>query len=284
MKCDTILSAEESLKHLNDPDWRFIDCRFYLQEPDQGYQDYLEGHISGAAYAHLDRDLSGVIIAGKTGRHPLPDIQDITEKLSAWGISRQTQVVAYDNMGGAFAARLWWLLHWLGHDHVAVLDGGWNAWVEGGKEQETREPEQVRKQFTPEIHPELLVDAMFVEKIRMDPGYLLIDARSPERYWAIEENTDPVAGHIPGAVSAPFSENLDEDGYFLTDDKLIDRFRNLLGDYPPGKTVIYCGSGVTAAHNIIAMLKAGFVMPRLYAGSWSEWITDPARPTTPLAL
>ena len=281
MKFDTILSVKESSKHLNDPDWGFIDCRFYLQETDKGYQDYLEGHIPGAAYAHLDRDLSGVVVAGKTGRHPLPDIQDIVEKLSTWGIDRQTQVVAYDNMGGAFAARLWWIMRWLGHEHTVVLDGGWDAWVESGNEQETQELGRERMQFVAELHPDLVVDALFVEKIRMDPDYLLIDARSSERYWAVEENTDPVAGHIPGAVSAPFSENLDEDGYFLPDDMLIDRFSNLLGDHSPEETVVYCGSGVTAVHNIIAMLKAGFDLPKLYAGSWSEWITDPARPTVP---
>jgi thiosulfate/3-mercaptopyruvate sulfurtransferase len=281
MKFDTSLSVKEGSKHLNDPDWGFIDCRFYLQEPDQGYQDYLEGHIPGAVYAHLDQDLSGVAIAGKTGRHPLPDIQDIAEKLSIWGINSQTQIVAYDNQGGALAARLWWMMRWLGHDRVAVLDGGWGAWIESGNEQETQEPTRTRRQFVPELHPELLVDVHFVEKIRTDPDYLLIDARSPERYWALEENIDPVAGHIPGAVSAPFSENLGEDGYFLPDEMLVDRFRNLLGDYPPEKTIVYCGSGVTSIHNIIAMLKVGFDMPKLYVGSWSEWITDPARPTTP---
>lgn len=281
MKFDTILSVKESSKYLNDPDWGFIDCRFYLQEPDQGYQDYLEGHIPGAVYAHLDRDLSGAVIAGKTGRHPLPDIQDIAEKLSTWGIDRQTQVVAYDNLGGALSARLWWVMHWLGHDRVAVLDGGWGAWIESGNSQETQESPRARAQFMPELHPDLAVDTHFVEKIRMDPEYLLVDARSPERYWALEENIDPVAGHIPGAVSAPFSENLDEEGYFLPDEILADRFRNLLGNHPPERTVVYCGSGVTSIHNIIAMLKAGFDMPKLYVGSWSEWITDPARPTAP---
>ncbi len=281
MKFDTILSVKESSKYINDPDWGFVDCRFYLQEPDQGYQDYLEGHIPGAVYAHLDKDLSGVVIAGKTGRHPLPDIQGITEKLSTWGINRRTQVVAYDNLGGALAARLWWMLRWLGHDHIAVLDGGWGAWIESGNGQETQEITRARRQFMPETHSDLLVDALFVEKIRMDPEYLLIDARSPERYWAIEENIDPVAGHIPGAVSAPFSENLDEDGYFLPDNMLKDRFGKLLGGHSPEKTVVYCGSGVTSVHNIIAMLKAGYNMPKLYVGSWSEWITDPARPTVP---
>jgi thiosulfate/3-mercaptopyruvate sulfurtransferase len=281
MKYNTFLSVKESSKYLNDPDWGFVDCRFYLQEPDQGYQDYLEGHIPGAVYAHLDRDLSGAVITGKTGRHPLPDIQDIAEKLSTWGINRRTQVIAYDNLGGAFAARLWWLMRWLGHERVAVLNGGWSAWIESGNVQETQESKRSRRQFAPELQPDLLVDALLVDKIRMDPEYLLIDARSPERYWAIEENIDPVAGHIPGAVSAPFSENLDEDGYFLPDDMLKERFRNLLGDHASEKTVVYCGSGVTSAHNIIAMLKVGFDMPKLYVGSWSEWITDPARPTAP---
>ena len=173
------------------------------------------------------------------------------------------------------------MMRWLGHDRVAVLDGGWGAWIESGNEQETQEPARTRRQFVPELHPEMLVDVHFVEKIRTDPDYLLIDARSPERYWALEENIDPVAGHIPGAVSAPFSENLGEDGYFLPDEMLVDRFRNLLGDYPPEKTIVYCGSGVTSIHNIIAMLKVGFDMPKLYVGSWSEWITDPAHPTTP---
>ena len=281
MKYTTYLSVSECVDFLQNPGWVFIDCRYSLQEPDQGYQDYLKGHIPGSIYVHLDRDLSGKVVAGKTGRHPLPEIEPFVERISTWGIDHQTQVIVYDNSGGALAARLWWMLRWLGHDRVAVLDGGWKAWVESGNSQEKKEFARPRRVFLPKQQQDFIVTADFVEKIRNDPDYLLIDARSPQRYWAVEETIDSVSGHIPGAISAPYSENLDEEGFFLDDESLKKRFEIVLLDYPPENIVVYCGSGVTTGHNMIAMLRVGYELPKLYAGSWSDWISDSSRPTTP---
>ena len=281
MDYTTIISVNDLSNHLGDPNWGFIDCRFYISEPEKGYQEYLEAHIPGAIYAHLDRNLSGEIIPGKTSRHPLPDVQEFTETLSSWGLDRQTQVIAYDNSGGTIAARLWWMLRWVGHGSAAVLDGGWPAWIESGNAQESQEFSRSRRQFIPRLDPEIFVDSRFVEEIRLDPEFLLLDARAPERFWGLEEPLDSIAGHIPGAVSAPYSENLSDDGYFLPDEMLSERYRNLLGEHSPTKTIMYCGSGVTAIHNIIAMIQVGYDMPKLYPGSWSEWITDPSRPIAP---
>ncbi len=281
MDFTTIISVNDLFNKLDNPNWAIVDCRSYPSEPEQGYQEYLEGHIPGAIYAHLDRNLSGEIIPGKTSRHPLPDVQEFTDTLSTWGIDRQTQVIAYDNSGGAIAARLWWMLRWVGHGCAAVLNGGWSAWIERGYAQESQESFRSRRLFTPHLDPEIVVDTQFVNEIRLDPEYLLIDARAPERFWGLEEPIDSIAGHIPGAVSAPYSENLTEDGYFQPDEVLTERYRDLLGDYSSIKTILYCGSGVTAIHNIIAMVQVGYDMPLLYPGSWSEWITDPSRPIAP---
>ena len=281
MEYKTYLSADELSENLSDPSWAIFDCRFSLQEPSLGYQEFLKAHIPGASYVNLDLDLSGEVIEGKTGRHPLPDVQVFTDKLSSWGIDHQTQVIAYDNRGGVFAARLWWMLRWLGHKRAAVLNGGWGAWEKIGYPTEVKESPKGNKQFKLELHPEYVVDVQFVDQIRLSPDFLLIDARAPERFWGIEESIDPIAGHIPGAISAPFSENMDQEDFFLPNNMLRERYQNLLGDYPSTKTVLYCGSGVTSIHNIIAMVRAGFDLPKLYVGSWSEWITDSNRPIYP---
>lgn len=276
-----IISASDLRDHLENPEIAIMDCRFYLPEPERGYQEYLEGHIPGAVYIDLDRDLAGEIIPGKTGRHPLPDSNVFVERLSSWGIDRSTQVFAYDNMGGALAARLWWMLRWLGHDKSAVLDGGWSAWVENGYPQVATENFRERKTFIPSYNLEYIADINLVEEVRLDPDYLLLDARSPERFWGLKETIDVKAGHIPGAVTAPYMLNLDEREYFLPVDQLKERYRNLLGDIPEENVIVYCGSGVTSNHNIIAMVRAGYDMPKLYPGSWSEWTADPDRPIAP---
>jgi thiosulfate/3-mercaptopyruvate sulfurtransferase len=281
MDLKTIISAETLQENLDNPKLAILDCRFYLQEPDRGYQEYLEAHIPGAIYIHLDKDLSGEIIPGTTGRHPLPSSQTFMERLSNWGIDASTQVIAYDNLGGALAARVWWMLRWLDHSNVAVLDGGWQAWIAAGYAVESGENKRERKNFQGQEHPEYIVDAELVEEIREDENHLLLDARSPNRYWGLEEHTDPVAGHIPGAINAPFENNLTPEGYFLSPDKLKERFENLLADVPPSQVVVYCGSGVTAVHNLVAMVAAGYEMALLYPGSWSEWITDPNRAVYP---
>ena len=244
----TLITTPQLALHLDDRDWTLVDCRFALADIGLGRRAYLDAHIPGAIYAHLDEDLSGSIVPGITGRHPLPDPEVLATRLSQWGIGPGVQVVVYDDQGGAYAVRLWWMLRWLGHEAVAVLDGGWRVWKEERREtrsgQETRSP----REFRIESRPELLVTA------------------------------DEVDGHIPGALSAPYAGNLGPDGRLLAPDELAGRFERLLGDVPAARTICYCGSGVTAAHDLLAMLHAGLGEGRLYVGSWSEWITDPGRP------
>jgi thiosulfate/3-mercaptopyruvate sulfurtransferase len=281
MDLQTLISPAELHQILGRENLAVMDCRFYLTEPDRGYTEYLESHIPGALYVNLDRDLAGKVVPGVTGRHPLPPLEDVTERFSAWGVDQNVQVVAYDHMGGALAARLWWMLRWLGHEKVAVLNGGWDAWIKGGFDQDSHLPSPKRREFIPREHPDYIADIDLVDRIRLDPDYLLVDARSAERFWGLKEDIDFKAGHIPGAVSAPYSENLDANGYFLSPDQLRERYENLLGDIPEENVIVYCGSGVTSIHNMIAMLVAGYKQPRLFPGSWSEWSADPDRPVGP---
>jgi len=281
MEFKTIISAEDLRDNLDDPDWAIVDCRFYLLEPEKGFQEYLESHIPGAIYAHLDRDLSGQVIPGATGRHPLPDSEAFAERLAMWGIDNSLQVIIYDNKGGALGARLWWMLRWLGHERVAVLDGDWRAWIDKGYPVESGEVTRERREFQAVEHPEYIADVSMVERIREDDNYLLLDARSAQRYWGLEEPIDSIAGHIPGAVTAPYENNLTAEGYFLNSHELKERFELLLDGVPPSQMVVYCGSGVTSIHNLISMVEAGYEMGLLYPGSWSEWITDPNRPVGP---
>lgn len=278
MAFTTLIDPETLQAHLEDPDWVVVDCRFSLSDPAYGWQAYQKAHIPTAVYAHLDEDLSGPMVPGRSGRHPLPDPDQLAQKLGAWGIGSCTQVVAYDDAGGAFAARLWWLLGWLGHDAVAVLDGGWPRWIGEGRPIREGVEQRPPCAFTPRLQPERVVTADDVKQRLHDPAWRLLDARAPERYQGVQEPIDPVAGHIPGAVNAPFSENLTSAGTFLSPERLRQRFAALLGGVPPERTICYCGSGVTAAHNVLAMTHAGLPGARLYAGSWSEWITDPRRP------
>lgn len=275
----TLISTSELAEHLTDSDWAVVDCRFALADPERGQRDYQQAHIPGAVYAHLNEDLSGPIIPGKTGRHPLPEVDVIAQKLSNWGIDPNVQVVAYDDAGGSMAAaRLWWLLRWLGHEAIAVLDGGWLRWLREGRE--TRSGVEVRspRSFTPNPRPKLVVSASEVLAALNDPDRRLFDSRSADRYQGENETIDPVAGHIPGAICAPYADNLRSDGLFKSPEGLRARFQALLGDVPPERTTFYCGSGVTAAHNLLALAHARLGDARLYAGSWSEWITDPAHP------
>jgi thiosulfate/3-mercaptopyruvate sulfurtransferase len=276
MSFTTTISAGELAQHLNDPEWAIVDCRFKLADPEQGRKEYKSSHITGAVYAHLDEDLSGPVIKGVTGRHPLPGIEEISEVFSWLGIDRRVQVVAYDNMGGALAAvRVWWLLHWLGHDAVAVLDGGWQAWEEHKLPVSNGVERREKRELIPNPHHELIMSTQEVEQIRMDPRYRLLDARSADRFRGENETIDPIAGHIPGAISASYAGNLNPDGKFQSDASLAVRYKHLIGDTPIEHVVCYCGSGVTAVHDILAMMKAGLGEARLYAGSYSEWITDP---------
>ena len=279
MNYSTTISANELVKHIGEPNWAIIDSRFKLTNPEQGRTDYEEAHIPGAVYAHLDHDLSSPVIPGVTGRHPLPSVEHITSVFSRFGIDSDVQVVAYDDQGGALAAaRLWWLLRWLGHTAVAVLDGGWPAWVSQALPvSEGVEQRQPRK-FIPYPRDELIVTTQEVEWMRKDPGYRVLDARAADRFRGENETIDPVAGHIPGAISMPYAGNLKRDGTFRAAERICARYKRLISGVSMDHVVCYCGSGVTATHDVLAMMKAGLGEARLYAGSYSEWITDPERP------
>ncbi len=279
MAYTALISAAELSARYEDADWAVVDCRFSLADTELGRRQYAAAHIPGALYAHMDEDLSGPVIAGRTGRHPLPDIDVLAQRFSAWGIDEGVQVVAYDDSGGAMAARLWWLLRWLGHDAVVVLDGGWSAWqAEGRLVSATATPRSPRV-FTPTPQPALVVSAEELLRDLDASGLALFDARGADRYRGENETIDPVAGHIPGARSAPYAENLQADGRFRPADELRRRFTVLLEGVPAEEAIFYCGSGVTAAHDLLALAAAGLGNARLYAGSWSEWIVDPQRPT-----
>ncbi len=278
MLFSTLIEPARLRPRLADPSWVIVDCRFSLGEPERGLRDYNQAHIPGAVYAHLERDLSGMVIAGVTGRHPLPEIQRLQETFSTWGIEAGTQVVAYDDSGGSIAARLWWMLQWLGHPGAAVLNGGWQAWTAAGGPTTPDVPQVPRRQFHPRPRLELLASTSEVQARSSGPDWVLVDSRAEERFAGVAEPIDPVAGHIPGARNAPHSQTVGQDGRFLSPDGLRARFESLLEGHPAGRAVFYCGSGVTAARNLLALAHAGLGEGRLYAGSWSEWITDPNRP------
>ncbi len=274
----TLIDVHTLHRHHRDPDWRVIDARFSLADPGQGAREYGEGHVPGATYAHLDDDLSGPIIRGETGRHPLPSVDRAVEVFSGWGIDDSVQVVVYDSASGSVAARLWWMLRWLGHDAVAVLDGGWPAWTGAGMAVSRDVPEWTPGNFTPNVRTHLVTDVEGVDKYRNDGDWAVLDARTPERFRGEQEPIDPVAGHIPGARCATFDGNLGEDGRFLSPEDLRRRFEGLFGGVPADRAVNYCGSGVSACHNLLAIAHAGLGDAVLYPGSWSEWITGEDRP------
>lgn len=255
-----------------------LDCRFALEDPDYGRCSYAEGHIEGAQYADLERHLSGPVTKGVTGRHPLPAAETFARQLRVWGISADTDVVLYDDGPGAYAARAWWLLVWLGkRDGVFILDGGLKAWHAAGFPLSLDAPVVEAGTFAGTPDNRLLLDAEHLQKRLGQPGLTLIDARAHPRFRGEVEPIDPIAGHIPGAQCAAFNENLGSDGRFLPVDQLKQRFAAQLHGRSPDELVAYCGSGVTACHNLFALSLAGYPLGKLYAGSWSEWITDPAR-------
>jgi thiosulfate/3-mercaptopyruvate sulfurtransferase len=265
--------------HLGDSNWAVFDCRFQLKDPGYGRRLYEEAHVPGAVYADLNEDLSGPISPGKTSRHPLPTVEDAAQTFSALGIDANTQVVAYDDQGGALAAaRLWWMLRWLGHGAVAVLDGGWQKWELEGRNIRSGPERRPPRTFVPHPRPEMLIGTEEVLRSLGETGLLLVDARTAERYRGENEIIDPVAGHIPGAVSAPYPENLTAEGTFKSAEELREKYLTLLANRPASRAGFYCGSGGTAPHSILAILHAGLGEAKLYAGSWSEWIIDPERP------
>lgn len=279
----TLIAPEELASHLGRPQWRVFDCRFSLDDPHRGRRDYQRSRIPGSLCLHLDEDLSAPVIPGVTGRHPLPDPLRLAQRLTRQGVGDSTQVVAYDDAGGSVAARLWWLLKWLGHEAVAVLDGGWPVWcarrlpVESGPPSPSSPPSggSLRVRIREAMVASVEEVAELVEDGRSS---CLVDARAPERFRGEFETIDPVAGHIPGARNHPFQANLRPDGRFQPRADLRLALEALGGGLPPEELICYCGSGVTGAHNVLAFEHAGLGRPRLYAGSWSEWITDPRRP------
>lgn len=279
MDYNTLISTSELAAHLDNPTWIILDCRFALADPTKGRQDYRQAHIPGALYADLDEDLSGPKLPGQTGRHPLPEIAAAARTFADMGISVNTQVVCYDDAGGALAAgRAWWLLRWLGHNAAAVLDGGWQKWI--GEERPIRAGVESRRPglLSPRPNPAMVATTSDVELLRLDPEYRLFDARAVERYHGQNETIDPVAGHIPGAISAPYAANLNPDLTLRSPAELRQHYLELLAGIPAERAVLYCGSGVTSILNILALQHAGLGEARCYIGSWSEWITDPNHP------
>ncbi len=276
MPFTTLVSVAQLAANLDDRSWVVIDCRYNLTDVAAGERAYREAHIAGARFLHLDRDLSGSK-TGTNGRHPLPAIANLVATLGRAGIDDSKQVVAYDKNNGMWASRLWWLLQWLGHPAAAVLDGGLDRWIVEGHSVTAEAP---RVQPATFIARQAMPTASAGEIVsHLDDGALVVlDARAPERYRGDVEPIDPVAGHIPGAINRPFNANVDAQGMFNTAQQLRAEFQALLEDSPPESVVHQCGSGVTACHNVLAMSVAGLPGSRLYPGSWSEWIADPARP------
>lgn len=286
----------ESIDSIESQDYFLFDCRFSLADETQGEKLYQEGHIADAVYAHLNRDLSSKHIAGKTGRHPLPDKNEWLNTIRSWGVKESDRVIAYDEGAGAFAARLWWMFRWAGHANVAVLDGGLTAWLASGHgvtsaatnkgARKLPAKDSINQQF--KLKPSLTRTMAATDLIKNAGKLTLIDARTQERFDGTTEPIDAVAGHIPGAICAPFQDNLNADHKFKTAEELKARFQKLSANNQDSNIdrrtseenplVCYCGSGVTAAHNILALVHAGFKEPYLYPGSWSEWITDDHRP------
>ncbi|HXW75062.1 MAG TPA: sulfurtransferase [Steroidobacteraceae bacterium] len=278
----TLIELHTLREHLHDPCWAIIDCRFDLARPEWGARAFAAGHIPGALYADLDRDLCG-LRTPLSGRHPLPEPAVLAATLSRFGIDATVQVVAYDQGPGSFAARLWWLLRWLGHREVAVLDGGFAAWERAGLPVSSATEARAPRRFGARPDASLVVSTAEVASA-VDSGALmrrealLVDARSADRFAGDNESIDPVAGHIPGARNHPFSRNHDALGRFLAPAELKRAWQETLHGGAPRQVITMCGSGVTACHNLLALEVAGLSGARLYAGSWSEWIRDPAHP------
>ncbi len=289
MAFTTLIDVGSLRALIGKPGIAVLDCRFDLALPEAGREAYLRGHIPGACYLDLNRDLSGPV-SPVTGRHPLPDPQVLTARLAALGVIAGAQAIVYDESNASFAARAWWLMRWIGHPEVAVLDGGLSAWrrAGGAVESGATHPHRAERGTgagpasgavtpVPVDHRAALSTRELIAALE-DPRTLLVDARAPERFAGTVEPIDPIAGHVPGAVNHPFTANLRADGHFLTPEELEQRWRERLGGRAAADAIVMCGSGVTACHNLLALEHAGLAGARLYAGSWSEWIRDPKRP------
>jgi thiosulfate/3-mercaptopyruvate sulfurtransferase len=273
----TLVSPEELAGQLANPELVVVDCRFDLRDPGAGERAYQAGHLPGAFYAHLERDLSDMSRTGR-GRHPLPEADAFCATLGRWGVTPRHQVVAYDANDSAHAARLWWMLRLLGHERAAVLDGGLAGWVARGYALELPVPRPRAGKYTARFDVKAMASTAVVAARMASGSGKLVDARAGERFRGEIEPIDRVPGHIPGAVNRPWAANLAPDGRFKPAGALAEEFKTLLGDSAPAETVLMCGSGVTACHNLLAMEYAGLRGARVYPGSWSEWISDPSRP------
>ena len=275
MNYTCLISAKGLRSIINHTGLVIFDCRHDLFNADFGWKSYSESHIPTAVFASVDQNLSGEP-NGKNGRHPLPDIETFCNWLGDNGVSNESQVIAYDSSGGMYGARLWWMLRWMGHQKVAVLNGGWQAWLDQSYEVNVEKNEIVRESFTPDVQT-LKVDED--EILNASPKQLrLIDARTNSRFHGIGEKLDPVGGHIPGALNRYFENNLDNKGFFKSGSELKEEFSRLIGMTNPRNIVHTCGSGISACHNLIAMEASGLKGSRLYPGSWSAWISDEKRP------
>lgn len=275
----TIIDCLTLSRHLTDPQWRVMDCRFDLFKPAAGREEFSKAHIPGAQHVDLDRDLAGPVTA-TSGRHPLPDVDDFIRCIQRWGIGPETQVIVHDGQNNALAVRLWWMLRWLGHTRVAVLDGGFQAWQVSGYPLTTTQQHYSPTGYTPQADDSQWLNVTAVEKGMANDDLILIDARDPGRFAGTADDPfDKIAGHIPGALNMPFMKNLDAEGKFLPPDVIRQQFLNSVQNINHNKVVHSCGSGITACHNILAMEIAGLGHSYLYPGSWSEWITNPDRLT-----
>ena len=278
MTYTTLISTEDLARNLENPDFLIIDVRFTLDDESWGEKVYQDSHIPGAIYADVSKHLSGEIIPGITGRRPFPTSENFGELLSSWGVTKQTQVICYDAESGLMAAsRLWLMFRWMGHDQVAVLDGGIKSWIGEGREVNKEVRRIVPASFVPNIREELFASVDEVDAVRNDPEHCVFDSRGAEGYHGGGKYYDPVRGHIAGAGLADRAETLTKDGHFRSTVELKEHYANLIGSVAPSRTIFYCGSGITAAQNVLAMKHAGFDDCKMYIGSWSEWITDPNR-------
>ena len=271
-----LVSTEELEAHIDDPKWIVFDTRHDLRNADRGTRAYMDGHVHDAYFLHLDRDLASPS-TGTNGRHPLPDLAAFAKRMTRCGVAAGRQVVAYDDVGGSFAARLWWMLRWLGHEKVALLDGQYPKWLKEKRPVSKDVPPPRSGRFVPRPLLGAAVDAAYVDYFRKSVNGRLMDARSPERFEGAAEPLDPVAGRIPGAINRFWQQNLTAEGVFKPPEQLRKEFDALLGDTPASVSVHMCGSGVTACHNIFAMELSGLAGSRLYPGSWSEWCADRKR-------
>ncbi|MCY1407739.1 putative thiosulfate sulfurtransferase SseB [compost metagenome] len=279
MSLARLIGPQDLAQRLGQPGLTILDCRFALEDPLHGQRAHAAGHLPGARFADLERDLSAPVLPGKTGRHPLPDPQQLCQRLRDWGVNNDSEIVLYDDGAGAFAARAWWLLLWLGkREGIYLLDGGLTAWQAAGLPLDDQPPQPAPGSFEGTPDNSLVIEVGALLQRLAEPDLILLDARGLPRFRGEVEPIDPVAGHIPGAQCAAFIDNLGNDGCFLPPEALRQRFAELLGARPQDQLVAYCGSGVTACHNLFALCLAGYPLGRLYAGSWSEWIIDPERP------